>query len=69
MGAFCEGTKVGLTEPCREKCNIFPEDSYRNYVGIIRAFVPCSTTVKGAKITQCVPEANINDGSFNCKNR
>ena len=65
----CNGTKLKLTEPCREKCNIFPADEYRNYHGVIRAFVSCRTTVEGATITQCVPEAKVNDGSFNCRNR
>ena len=69
QGVQCNGTTKSLTEPCREKCNIFPKDEYRNYHGVIRAFVPCNTTVEGASVSQCVPEAKVNDGSFNCKNR
>ena len=74
MGAKCNGTKVSLTEPCSGECNIFPSDEYRNYAGVIRAFVSCNTTnvvlMPGtSNITQCVPEAKVNDGAFNCRNR
>ena len=68
LGVECEGIRLNLTQPCRGNCNINAADEYRNYDGVVRAFVPCNST-EGATMDQCIPEANVNDGTFNCRNR
>ena len=68
LGVECEGIRLNLTQPCRGDCNINAADEYRNYDGVVRAFVPCNST-EGATVDQCIPEANVNDGTFNCRNR
>ena len=68
LGVECEGIRLNLTQPCRGDCNINAADEYRNYDGVVRAFVPCNST-EGAVVDQCIPEANVNDGTFNCRNR
>ena len=68
LGVECEGIRLNLTQPCRGNCNINAADEYRNYDGVVRAFVPCNST-EGAAVDQCIPEANVNDGTFNCRNR
>ena len=68
LGVECKGTRLNLTQQCRGDCNINAADEYRNYDGVVRAFVPCNST-EGATVDQCIPEANVNDGTFNCRNR
>ena len=67
IGADCTGTALNLTQACNERCNYYKEDEYRNWNGVHRSYVPCNAT--NLTITQCIPEAEVRDGKFNCRNR
>ena len=67
IGVDCiDGKALNLTEPCRRKCNYYAEDE-GNYGGVLRSHVPCNVT--NMNTTQCIPEGEMRDGKFQCKNR
>ena len=56
-----------MTQACNQTCNYYEEDEYRNFIGILRSYVPCQ--VDNLTTTQCIPEAEEKDGVFDCRNR
>lgn len=67
IGADCTGTALNLTQPCNQTCNYYEEDDFRNQDGVYRSYVPCD--VDNLTITQCIPETEVRDGKFDCRNR
>ena len=39
----------------------------RNLNGLLRSYMPCNVT--NMNITQCIPEGEMRDNKFDCKNR
>ena len=68
IGANCNGTVLSLKEPCQNSCNFYPEDVTRNF-NALRSYPPCTPTIPGKKITQCIPEGAKEDGKYDCANR
>ena len=66
-GADCTGTALNLTQACNQTCNYYEEDPYRNVAGVRRSYAPCQ--VDNLTTTQCIPEAEVRDGKFDCRNR
>ncbi len=63
IGADCSGKPLNLTQACNQTCNYYKDDKYRGQ----RSFVACNTTE--LNITQCIPETDLRNGKFDCRNR